>query len=416
MAKNIDLQLSEVTKAQLDALISGSQLSVGMGYKITDRGDRGITLTGISSNQLSLEGRRTMLCPKSYSVGSLDGNSWKGVWHSTKTVVVNDLMIWGGLVWKNLTGSIGSATTNREAELDATNWALISKASFSNSEYVEMVFTVHYDIEHDWISKQFDDNGNELGCSYEHYTKFDLASKIGSVNPVDICDWNYQSYGSNVSISNNKCIAVINNVEGVTIHGNTISMGFIRRNKMTTYIANNTVINSTVSTGFGSLLNSLSLNTCSSSIVGNVVIGTIDSNSCATIFKNNSGTINANYGSTAIYSNTVIGGISNNSVSSGIFDNISNDSISGNVVTGSIWSNECVQGIYNNNGVIGDIFYNSCFSINNNNGTGSINHNRNNGVIQGCSLNGHSIYNNVNNGDIIAGTLSSDITDVIVNK
>lgn len=43
MSKNLDYNLVEVTKSQLDTLISNSQLQLGISYKITDRGDRGIT-------------------------------------------------------------------------------------------------------------------------------------------------------------------------------------------------------------------------------------------------------------------------------------------------------------------------------------------------------------------------------------
>lgn len=408
--------LIEVTKSELDSLITANELKLGTCYKITDRGDRGITLTAISSNKLSLHGTRNMLCPKSYAVGSLDGNTWNGVWHSTKTFAINDLCIWGGLVWKNLTGSVGSATSNREAELDVVNWVVIPKASFTNSEYIEMVFSVHYDYEHDWIAKQFDDNGNEFGCSYEHYTKFGFASKIGNVNPVDISDWNYHTYGSNISISNNKCMAITNNVEGVTIHGNTVSIGFIRRNKMTTYIANNIILNSTTSNSSSSLLNSLSLNTCTGNIIANRVTGTIDSNSCNAIFSNISGTINSNSGiSNIIYSNNSVG-INSNNVSGGIFNNITYDSISGNTITGAIYNNQCVQGIYGNISMIGDIYFNILQSINNNTGTGNIYNNTNNGAIQGNSLSGFSIHHNINNGDIVTGSLITDITDTIVNK
>lgn len=449
--------LIEVTKSELDSLITANELKLGTCYKITDRGDRGITLTAISSNKLSLEGIRTMLCPKTYKLETLDTNIWKGVWHSTKTFAINDLCIWGGLVWKNLTGSVGSATSNREAELDVVNWVVIPKASFTNSEYIEMVFSVHYDYEHDWIAKQFDDNGNEFGCSYEFYNKMGLATIIGSVNPVDLCDYNYTTYGSNVNISNNKAICITNNVEGVTIHGNVVPVGFIRRNKMTGFIINNIIANPSASTSASNVLHSIHDNSCTGNISGNVVSGRIYSNSnTGNILTNFAEDISLNTNGGTINNNNTLGDISINSNTGSIYNNraysiVTNSNlgsiyynstvlaIQGNLISGDIYNNNVIGGSggysiglngvnvtdisFNNtrdailsNNNTGAIQQNRCLYIQSNSGVGNITNNSNNGYIAFIDLNGFNIQDNINNGSISSSPLLANVTDTVVNK
>lgn len=385
MAKNIDLQLSEVTKAQLDALISGSQLSVGMRYKITDRGDKGITLTGISSNQLSLEGRRTMLCPKSYLVGSLDGNSWKGVWHSTKTVVVNDLMIWGGLVWKNLTGAIGTATT--DILLDVVNWVVIPKASFIHNEYVEVIFNVKYDYANDWICSQTDRFNNEFGVTYDEY-----VSEGFDDNPCNMSDWNNLYEDSVRGIGHNRLVGVWNNVETTAI-GYNVGFMHITRNKCA-LIWNNTY----KSAGF---------------------LGRIDRNVSNIILGNISG---------SIYQNTNNKNIKGNSLNAGEIFNNTNDILS-NTMLGSETSISNNTSIVSDNVMRGDyttgritdntanLRNNFCVGIQFNTSTGGeVINNRISGSINNNSLGAFNIKNNINNGNINFHTLVADIEDAIVNK
>ena len=175
--------VAEVTYASLSSMIASKQIVPGTVYKITNRGDRGIFLTGLTETNLTREGMRIMLCPKTYKTEVLDGNSWKGVWHSTKAVAMGDLCIWSAKVWKNLTGSIGNDVNDRE--LDAINWQLIDKASFSNKEYIEVAMPVTYDYANDWIELQSIPGKISAGVSWA------IASASGfEANFLDMTDWN----------------------------------------------------------------------------------------------------------------------------------------------------------------------------------------------------------------------------------
>jgi len=389
MGKNIDSQLVEVTKSQLDIAISNSALQLGVCYKITDRGDRGITLTAISNNKLSLEGIRTMLCPKTYKVQSLDGNSWKGVWHNTKTAAINDLMVWGGLVWKNLTGAIGTATNN--IALDVVNWIEIPKASFTNSEYIEITFSVHYNYEQDWIVKQWDKNGNEFGCSKELFNKLFIGTLVN--NPVDISDWNYtQDSISDVLMANNVLVSCFNNVEGIKITGNMF-IGNIYNNYLNaaSSLSNNIIISSTTALFIRDNIGG--------SIYGNICRGNIYQNNCNRISFNIC---------SSIFSNT----------SSGVIDGNICGSISGNIVSNI--TNNTIRGMANSRNIssntVTNITGNTCERIQSNTNGGEIKFNSNNGEISFINMNGFSILNNNNNGNITNTPLSGDVTDTIVNK
>lgn len=302
---------TELTYAEITAAIASNSLTIGAIYKITDRGDRGLFFQALASNRLSHRGTRLMLCPARYSNSEVDanGNSWKGVWNNAKTAAVNDLMIWGGKVWKNLTGAIGNSLN--ETSLDATNWVLIPKTSFSNNEYVELEFGVQYDVTNDWIEKQWDSSGNVFGLDY---LSQDWWWGDYSVNFCDISDWNYSANNDDIVMFNNITMAVWNN-----------SCQSIYSNKNNWGVGNNS----------------------------------------------NSGEIHSNANSREITYNKCTGDINNNTNNGTIFDNINSGGISYNRNNGDIKNNGNNGSIsYNNNN--GDIFFldnnNTNVTYNTNNG------------------------------------------------
>jgi hypothetical protein len=184
--------------------ITDSTLTKGVIYKITDRGDRGLFFHSISNYELSKSGQRLMLCPAKYNLGGdTFGNNWIGVWGTLLTnadVAVNDLTIRGGLVWKNLTGNIGTAPD--DFTLDATNWVLVPKSSFSNGEYTEKQFDIVYDFERDWIQWQMDGLGNGVGF---------IADLVG-YDPTSVTDWlSAETGGINISNNHTALLGIFNN-------------------------------------------------------------------------------------------------------------------------------------------------------------------------------------------------------------
>lgn len=282
------------TYAQILTAIGASTLSSGITYKITDRGDRGLFFKATSDNELSRTGVRYMLCPATYQIttdGS--GNSWIGVWNSTKSVSIGQLTIWGGLVWSNLTGLIGSSVD--DFSLDGTNWAVISKASFSNNEYIELQFNVSYDVINDWIERQWDGNGNIFGI--------DFAVGGGDPNLCDVSDWNF---GTFAEFYNNTAWGFYNNSND----------GKVIRNRVNSLIADN-------SNG-GRILD----NIVGNNVYNNSNVGDIQDNYTHHSIENNSNTGN-------IFGNSAFR-ISNNSNNGDISYGVSNTDISSNVIAASV--------------------------------------------------------------------------------
>lgn len=293
--KNITI---DVTYAELTALIAVNGLFQGVNYLITDRGDRGLLFKAASTSQLEIQGTRYMLCPASYAIGAdTHDNNWIGVWNNSKTAILNDLAIWNGQVWKCILAVTEPLTA---PDVNAVNWVLVPKATFANFEYIEMIFTVSYDVANDWISKQWDNKGNCFGISYdsEHNEEY---GKFYGKNYCDISDWNT---GNGITpLHNNKCIGIVNNVfeDGNGAFDNSLN-GTIEGNK------------------------------CSGSISKNEISGNINNNICSAISSNkcfgingnsNQGQIKNNSNQGEIYNNSNIGDIEYNSNSGTIQNNSS---------------------------------------------------------------------------------------------
>jgi len=222
----------DVTYAELTALIAVNGLFQGVNYLITDRGDRGLLFKAASTSQLEIQGTRYMLCPATYAIGAdAHGNNWIGVWNSAKTAVLNDLTIWNGQVWKCILAVTEPLTA---PDVNAVNWVLITKASFTNYEYTQMIFTVSYDLSNDWICKQSDLNGNEVGVDY----RTEQGDNGFGSNLCDVTDWNMNTISAEFNFSNNKCAGITNNESTAGIYNNYIP-GYISRNVISGFIRGN---------------------------------------------------------------------------------------------------------------------------------------------------------------------------------
>ncbi len=351
--------LIAVTYASAGNLANNKYLNPGQKYIITDRGDNGLIFEAVSISQFNNLGTRRMWCPANYAISSLSGFNWLGVWRSTNTPSTGDLCIWGGKVWSNTSGSNGSVVN--DYTLLPAAWTEVAKSSQSvvAGVYVEMPFGISYKFKEDWIEKQWDDNGNIMGVSWEEQRLlYGFA-----VNPVDLTDWNYETAA--VVFAENECIGVYNNfIE--TIYSTSSSsylVGLIQGNKIPGIINRN--------------LSNMSNNTCNGSITQNGT-NTISGNSC-------NGGIIANKSANFIVNNTNNGQIRENEVG-GIFLNSNNGEISSNINTKGLGNNSNNGSITGSGSLIKDITFN-----------------HHNGSITNCNVNGN-ITQNGNNGNIIGAT------------
>ena len=365
-----------ITYSDLSTLKTAGGLTPGQLYIITDRGDQGIIISAIDDSNLSISGTRIMNCPAAtfYTIAGIN----LGVWNLGLTPTAGDKVVWGGKVWTNNAGVVGTATDDETLSAD---WTVVAKPSYgtSNASYDTLVFDIKYDFDNDWISEQADLNGNIFGLSYQE-AMLSLEFSSG-LNPVNISDWNRSL------LFNNRCIGVWNNSRTGYISYNQSRYGNISNNSVGTDIKENYNFYS------------ISDNSNGGSISNNSIVLNIINNS-------NTGSINNNANNGDISNNSILTFIANNSNNGSIIDNSNTGSINNNANNGNIDDNS-------NNG---NIDYNSCWLIASNSNNGGIFNNSNNGIIAGCASPATDIYNNINNGDINGYSTVGVLFDTIVNK
>jgi hypothetical protein len=419
----------ETTYADLQTLIAASGLTAGTFYKVTDRGDRWIMFQAVSTSKLAEDGVRLMLCPADYAIETdAYSNVWLGVWNASLTPSSNNLVIWGGLVWRSQQGNIGTAIDDVTLSAD---WVVIPKDSFANHEYIEMLFGCQYDFTNDCFVKQWDNKNNIITYSLTE----------DSYNGCNITDWNYATSG--YRFESNSAHSIFNNSISGDIAFNT-SFLICNNKSNVTSISYNNVPNIINNNNVGDIITNFGLfeiwdNTNAGGIYGNHVISQIYSNSnTGAIYDNYCYDISSNENTGYISNNYNNGSISLNSNGGDIINNSNNGSISSNSnsgMSGDISYNTNLGDI-NENSNAGLISYNSNSSIiSTNTNNGYINYNNNLGVIEGNSNDGYishnnnsggiyscssgedscSIYYNINNG-YISGTFAADVSDAEVNK
>jgi len=246
----------EINYTDLVTLKSNAQLVENVIYKITDRfnyqataitapnptfrgDDRGIVyVRALSTSMLSKEAIRVMYCPRYYDAATHSGFTYIGVYHSSKAVNVNEIAVWGGATWQNITGGIGNEID--EIHLDSTNWVKIAKEVEEVQQYVNKQFSVFYDFENDWFDRQWDEAGNIVGVNYNQTINYEALS----YNPCDITDWNFIAGRENSSVFSEDVqpLGIYNNDnDGYIICNKALSQGSrIANNTNTGSILNNT--------------------------------------------------------------------------------------------------------------------------------------------------------------------------------
>lgn len=169
------------------------------------------------------------------------GNESVNIWHSSKTVNVDDLMIHGNNIFRNLTGNIGTETSNDM--LDTVNWVLDEEATTVNYK-----LNIEYSIEEDKLISAYDPIKNNLITElyiydYSYVTDWNHPQFINNTAKYGIFNNATNVIKDNITkgeINNNKTTEITDNI-AKTIKDNNITGG-ISKNTATGEIKNLTSI------------------------------------------------------------------------------------------------------------------------------------------------------------------------------
>lgn len=375
-----------MTLEQAKTAMSESQLKPNTLYYISDWN---MIFLAVNEYAFQNEGIRLMYCPATYrSTTDSHGNIWRGIWNSTLPWYdIDELVIWGGRVWRNVANNLGYAVN--PITLNSDDWELVDPTSFTNNEYILRTFGCSFDWEEEEITQQWDQYNNRIiGTTNSAITNYE--------NTCDHTDWNIYTQSNDYVFKNNLAGLIMNNIASAGINDNDTGTDFISGNIVSTSIRDNVC---------GAIMNNILNN---GYIIENTNLGDIKNNICKSIERNsNKGEISGNSNIGYIEANSNIGWIKGNS-NTNIYWNVNIGDIEGNDNTTEICYNS-------NSGVISNNTNNGI--IEGNSGNGDIHTNSNNGRIYFNSNNGHIAYNsngghiefNDNSGRIYLNSCSSNI-------
>lgn len=393
-------------------------LSKGVRYKIydltaDDLGPFSIWIDALDTDKVSDYGtiEFTIVKTELYTDDGINGNV--GVWseygcgYSGNTPSIGDKCVWGGYVYENTTGALGTALN--DTELDSTDWTRLSTFDEKiGSDYYVKRFSLELNFQdyesgettwsEDLIRCIRDDKGNTIFR--------DSANSIG----WKITDW------GDPNILNNTACGIWNNIVPTSLRDNKVQTK-IEYNQMNVIDFNDAY---SIFNNFGTSLGEIIYNEVGI-IAGNMTTGLISTN-----ITGRDNTISGNGDVSWTYN------ISYNIIVGDITDNLNDGNISYNIITGDISQNLCSGNItFNtNNGYIGlntanvgYITYNSNNgNINENNNIGGIDHNSNNGHITENYDGVTDIEDNTNNGQIYRNDnvgpiyTNSNVGEIIYNQ
>jgi hypothetical protein len=191
----------EVTKYELDNLISSSQLVKGSLYKILDvdpnlYGGTSIFLTAIENNKLSIEGYGVFYNPK-YDK-SIDGFgivkdylSWTYKYTKQDSGVYNigDRVIWGGKYWNCISPTL--VDTTYIFDRFYLSPVYFEEIPFNETDYNVVHDKIKYDYENDLIVERDEYNSNVVSFSYNFLTELYNSTGLtaSEVNPIKNFQW-----------------------------------------------------------------------------------------------------------------------------------------------------------------------------------------------------------------------------------
>lgn len=187
----------KVTRDELITLIQSNKIEKNTQYTILDAQSSNpnclvtsVILTGLDDNKISVTGHRIMLTPDYENVP---------IWNEFLTPSINDKVIFGGRVWKNLNGNVGAPDSINGGITDLNSeWEL--QPYVEGEDYTYRAYICKYDYVNDLIVEQ---QNNGLTCWFNKV----LYQAIGS-NLMDITDWGQDT----VTIFNDvKSVLFVNN-------------------------------------------------------------------------------------------------------------------------------------------------------------------------------------------------------------
>ena len=171
----------EVTKTEVDTLISTSSLEKGAMYAISGvdvplYGGNTIYLMAITDSTFSTYGTGKFYNPK-YDQSIIGF----GIWTPNGTYSANDTVIWGGKHWINLNGNLGVSTDIFTLD---TEWAVIP---FNEVSYNVAYDEIKYDFANDMIVYRNEGNLNVVSSSKNNIDYF--QDNLGLGNPIKVFQW-----------------------------------------------------------------------------------------------------------------------------------------------------------------------------------------------------------------------------------
>ena len=215
------LNAKEVTKPELDILISENKLEPNRLYKITGVESwcfsqhliKAIYLKAITNNTLESEGVGEFYTPK-YNNSDSNLGIWKGEllangMISSASYNIGDKVIWGNLFWENISGNIGSNLRAFDGFDDGylmqnwiseTDWQLITPND-DESLYNIQFDAIKYDLENDYINYRADDLGNVYELPYNVLLELNIVNIdptfIYYLNGIALFQWSNDYFQNN---------------------------------------------------------------------------------------------------------------------------------------------------------------------------------------------------------------------------
>lgn len=408
-----------------------------------------IVVVGITTSSVSMAGEGIFFNADYQNVGNYSGlpgyNSNLGIWNSSLTVVIGDVVIWNNYHYVNNTGVNGANNPNA----DVVNWALLTYSTTKG--YIQEIDAITYDQTSNKILSRFDRRKNlvERGIplTFNSLNGFQWGNdkvfnnKIIGNSCAKIMNLNVEDQFSENQLSNTSLEVGDTNIGGQTSYfkGNnllnsviyfTSSVGYVTNNQWDSLNFNNSnnegsIISNNIISSAVNLTNnkgSFSQNT-----LNNVDL-TIEFNDTTGLFENNNFhqksiiSVTTNVGE--MNSNNAIGCAMNITTNSGVLSNNSFDystiTVINNTASGTIESNLFDNSTFtvniNNNSFSptnkggGNQFYNSELNVDTNNSSifGNIFSNQSKAIFRTVNA---SFFNNVgNNTEITINVLTDGIS------